>query len=97
MILAHFLTIFVNFTSENSKGRLKNTFTIKIGRKTFGSEVAAEKGVEVASRALNHSDTQVTRDHYIVPEDSDLDFEFENKKTNVENIETHREKKKEII
>ena len=39
---------------ENSKGRLKNTFTIKIGRKTFGSEVAAEKGVEIASRSLNH-------------------------------------------
>ena len=75
---------------ENSKGRLKNTFTMKIGRKTFGSEVAAEKGVEIASRALNHSDTQVTRAHYIVPEDSDLDFEFESKKTNVENIEKHR-------
>jgi len=39
-----------------------------------------KKGVEIASRALNHSDTQVTRAHYIVPEDSDLDFEFENKK-----------------
>ena len=75
---------------ENAKGRLKNTFTIKIGRKTFGSEVAAEKGIEIASRALNHSDTQVTRDHYIVPEDADLDFEFEDKKTNVENIDRHR-------
>jgi len=84
--------------TENSKGRLRNTFTIKIGRKTFGSEVAAERGIEIASRALNHSDTQVTRDHYIVPEDSDLDFEFENKKTNVENIDKHRdEKKKQII
>tara|TARA_R110002167_G_scaffold352307_2_gene565228 strand:- start:723 stop:2243 length:1521 start_codon:yes stop_codon:yes gene_type:complete len=82
---------------ENTKGRLRNTFSIKIGRKTFGSEVAAERGIEIASRSLNHSDTQVTRDHYIVPEDSDLDFEFENKKTNVENIETHREKKKEIV
>ena len=29
--------------TENSKGRLKNMFTIKIGRKTFGSEVAAEE------------------------------------------------------
>lgn len=75
---------------ENTKGRLKNTFTIKIGRKTFGSEVAAEKGIEIASRALNHSDTQVTRAHYIVPEDTDLDFEFEDKKTNVENIDRHR-------
>jgi len=84
--------------TENSKGRLKNMFTIKIGRKTFGSEVAAERGIEIASRALNHSDTQVTRDHYIVPEDSDLDFEFENKKTNVENINKHRdEKKKKIV
>ena len=76
---------------------MKNTFTIKIGRKTFGSEVAAEKGVEIASRALNHSDTQVTRDHYIVPEDSDLDFELGTKKTNVENIEKHRfEKRKKV-
>jgi len=84
--------------TENSKGRLRNTFTIKIGRKTFGSEVAAEKGIEIASRSLNHSDTQVTRDHYIVPEDSDLDFEFDNKKTNVENIDKHRdEKKKKIV
>ena len=76
--------------TENSKGRLKNTFTMKIGRKTFGSEVAAAKGVEIASRALNHSDTQVTRAHYIVPEDSDLDFELETEKTNVENIDNHR-------
>ena len=71
-------------------GRLKNFFTLKIGRKTFGSQVAQEKGVEVASRALNHSDTQVTRDHYIVPEEKDLEFEFEDKKSNVENIDKHR-------
>ena len=75
---------------QTPKGRLKNTFTMKIGRKTFGSEVAAEKGIEIASRSLNHSDTQVTRDHYVVPEDSDLDFEFEDKKSNVENIDRHR-------
>ncbi|HCI71689.1 MAG TPA: hypothetical protein DHV30_14305 [Balneola sp.] len=60
-------------------GKLKNFFTLKIGRKTFGSWVAAEKGTEFASRSLNHKDTQVTRDHYIVPEDSELDFEFEEK------------------
>jgi len=71
-------------------GKLKNFFTLKIGRKTFGSQVAQEKGVEVASRALNHSDTQVTRDHYIVPEEKDLEFEFENKKSNIENIDKHR-------
>ena len=71
-------------------GKLKNFFTLKIGRKTFGSQVAQEKGVEVASRALNHSDTQVTRDHYIVPEEKDLEFEFEDKKSNVENIDKHR-------
>jgi hypothetical protein len=75
---------------ETSKGRLKNSFTLKIGRKTFGSEVAAAKGVEIASRSLNHSDTQVTRAHYIVPEDADLDFELETEKSNVENIDHHR-------
>ena len=76
--------------AETSKGRLKNTFTLKIGRKTFGSEVAAAKGVEIASRALNHSDTQVTRAHYIVPDDADLDFELENEKSNVENFDHHK-------
>ena len=71
-------------------GKLKNSFTMKIGRKTFVSQVAEEQGVEIASRAVNHSDTQVTRDHYIVPDEKSLDFEFENKKSNVENINKHR-------
>ena len=64
---------------QEINGKLRPFFTMKIGRKTFGSWVAAEKGTEFASRSLNHKDTQVTRDHYIVPEDSELDFEFEEK------------------
>ena len=61
---------------QEINGKLRPFFTMKIGRKTFGSWVAAERGVEFASRSLNHKDTQVTREHYIVPEDSELDFEF---------------------
>lgn len=69
---------------QEINGKLRPFFTMKIGRKTFGSWVATEKGTEFASRSLNHKDSQVTRDHYIVPEDSQLDFEFSKKeKSNV--------------
>ena len=84
-------------TYETESGRLKNLFTMKIGRKTFVSQVAKEQGVEIASRAVNHSDTKVTRDHYIVPEEKDLEFELEENRSNVSNIEQHRiEKLKEV-
>jgi len=71
-------------------GREKMFYTFKIGRKTFGSRVAKEKGIETAARALNHSDPRVTREHYIVPDQDDLDFEFESKETNIENFDKHR-------
>ena len=84
-------------TYETESGRLKNLFTMKIGRKTFVSQVAKEQGVEIASRSVNHSDTKVTREHYIVPEQKDLEFELEENRSNVENIEQHRiEKLKEV-
>jgi len=84
-------------TYETESGRLKNLFTMKIGRKTFVSQVAKEQGVEIASRAVNHSDTKITRDHYIVPEEKDLEFELEENRSNVANIEQHRiEKLKEV-
>lgn len=56
-------------------GKIKMKFTIKISRKTFGSKIASKYGTEMASRKLNHKDTKVTKDHYIVPEDSELDIE----------------------
>jgi len=31
--------------------------------------------LEIASRKLNHADTKVTKEHYIVPEDSQLEIE----------------------
>ena len=84
-------------TYETESGKLKNLFTMKIGRKTFVSQVAKEQGVEIASRAVNHSDTKVTREHYIVPEQEDLEFELEENRSNVSNIEQHRiEKLKEV-
>ena len=84
-------------TYETPSGRLKNFFTMKIGRKTFVSQVAREQGVEIASRAVNHSDTKVTRDHYVVPEEKDLEFELEENRSNVSNLEEARiEKLKKI-
>ena len=44
-------------------------FTFKLARKTFGSWVEENFGLEIASKKLNHSSTKVTRDHYIVSED----------------------------
>ena len=59
----------------NKKLELEITFQIKISRKTFGSMIADKYGIERAARKLNHSSTKVTRDHYIVPEDRDLEIE----------------------
>ena len=70
---------------------------MKIGRKTFVSKVAEEQGVEIASRSVNHADIKTTREHYLVPDEGDLDFEFGEKETNIENIEKHRiEKAKKV-
>ena len=57
------------------EGKTRNKFTIKIARKTFGSKVAEKEGLEIASRKLNHSNTKVTADHYVVPEDSQLELD----------------------
>ena len=57
------------------EGKTRNKFTIKIARKTFGSKIAELEGLEIASRKLNHADTKVTKEHYIVPEDSQLEIE----------------------
>ena len=75
---------------QNAAGNDVGLYNMRMGRRTFGSQVAAEKGVEVASRALNHSSPTVTRKHYIVPDDQDLEFELPDTNSNVENIEHHR-------
>ena len=49
-------------------------FTFKLARKTFGSWVEENFGLEIASKKLNHSSTKVTRDHYIVSEDRQLEI-----------------------
>jgi integrase len=78
-------------------GKLRNIYTMKIGRKEFVSQVAEEQGVEVASRSVNHRDTKVTREHYLVPDKEELEFEFKERPVNVENIEKHRiEKRKKV-
>ena len=79
---------------QNSSGNDVGLFHMRMGRKTFGSQVAKEQGVEVASRALNHSSPTVTREHYICPDDEDLEFELNEPSSNVESIEHHRIEKK---
>ena len=37
--------------------------------------IADKYGIERAARKLNHSSTKVTKEHYIVPEDRDLEIE----------------------
>ena len=65
-------------------GKVRNKFTLKIARKTFGSKIAEKQGIEIASRKLNHSDIQVTKNHYIVPEDKALEIENVYEENNIE-------------
>ena len=69
----------------NEKLELDIKFLFKYARKTFGSYIAAKFGIERASRKLNHSSTKVTADHYVVPEDREMEIEniYED---NLENI-----------
>jgi len=68
-------------------GKVRNKFTLKIARKTFGSKIAEKQGIEIASRKLNHSDIQVTKNHYIVPEDKALEIENVYEENNIEVFE----------
>ena len=63
-------------------------FTFKLARKTFGSWVEENFGLEIASKKLNHSSTKVTRDHYIVSEDRQLE---------IENVYQNKREKEDII
>ena len=45
--------------------------------------MAAEYGIEYAARKLNHSSTKVTKDHYIVPEDKELERENDYGRSNI--------------
>ncbi len=63
--------------------KLDVSFKFKIARKTAGSNMAAEYGVEYAARKLNHSSTKVTRDHYIVPDDKELERENDYGRSNI--------------
>ena len=63
--------------------KLDVSFKFKIARRTAGSNMAAEYGVEYAARKLNHSSTKVTRDHYIVPDDKELERENDYGRSNI--------------
>ena len=68
---------------EAMNKKLGTNFRFKIARKTAGSNMAAEYGVEYAARKLNHSSTKVTRDHYIVPDDKELERENDYGRSNI--------------
>jgi hypothetical protein len=67
------LNVLFGWTYEY-EDKIRNKFTIKIARKTYGSKIAETHGLEIASRKLNHRDMKVTKEHYIVPEDKQLEI-----------------------
>jgi|TARA_Y100000294_G_C8565423_1_gene340641 integrase len=70
------LGLTVQFKDEKTgKIRKRLGYNFKLGRKTFGSKIAEKEGLEIASRKLNHSSTKVTKEHYIVPVDTQLEIE----------------------
>ena len=70
------LGLTIQFKDEKT-GKTKQHlgYQLKLGRKTFGSKIAEKYGLEIASRKLNHSSTKVTKDHYVVPVDTQLEIE----------------------
>ena len=54
----------------------RKIFSFKICRKTFGTEIARNKGgIELAARKLDHSNPATTRKSYIVPDDREEEIE----------------------
>ena len=54
----------------------RKIFSLKLCRKTFGTEIARNKGgVELAARKLDHSNPATTRKFYIVPDDKEEEIE----------------------
>ena len=54
---------------------LETKFLFKYARKTFGSYITSKFGIERAASKLNHSSTRVTKEHYVVPVDTQLEIE----------------------
>jgi len=60
----------------------------KLGRKTAISFFEEKYGIEIASKKANHSSTKVTRDHYVVKDDKELE---------IENVHQNKIAKEDII
>tara|TARA_Y100000031_G_scaffold80051_1_gene88225 strand:- start:238 stop:1794 length:1557 start_codon:yes stop_codon:yes gene_type:complete len=56
------------------KGKTK-VFTMKVSRKTLGTQIARKYGEYIASKKLGHSTPAVTRRNYIVPDAAELEIE----------------------
>jgi len=70
------LGLTIQFKDEKTgKTKQRLGYHFKLGRKTFGSKIAEKEGLEIASRKLNHSSTRVTKEHYVVPVDTQLEIE----------------------
>ena len=61
--------------------KVQGGLQFKLGRKTAISKFEEKFGIEIASKKANHSSTKVTRDHYVVKDDKELEIEniYQNK------------------
>jgi len=93
------LGLTIQFKDEKTgKTKKRLGYQLKLGRKTFGSKIAEKEGLEIASRKLNHSSTKVTKDHYVVPVDTQLEIEnvYQNKIKQEDRIKGVIVNKKEV-
>jgi len=63
---------------KDSSGKIVRTelgFKFKFARKTMVSRVEETHGLEIASKKANHSSTRITKDHYVVSADTELQID----------------------
>ena len=63
---------------KDSSGKIVKTelgFKFKFARKTMVSRVEETHGLEIASKKANHSSTRITKDHYVVSADTELQID----------------------
>ena len=63
---------------KDNSGKIVKTelgFKFKFARKTMVSRVEETHGLEIASKKANHSSTRITKDHYVVSADTELQID----------------------
>ena len=63
---------------KDSSGKIVRTelgFKFKFARKTMVSRVEETHGLEIVSKKANHSSTRITKDHYVVSADTELQID----------------------